>query len=355
MKKIFLSLLLFFLIQGIAFPYQDTSVYHFLVGKILIEEGAFEKGVKEYEIAYQFDSESLYLKEELLNFYNILAQVYLQQDEIGKAKQYFQKTLELEGNNLEALYSLGVISIEEKEWEKAVFYLEKIKETGVEFEDLYFYSGLAYYYQNDYKKARDEFFNLLKKEKADPTAWYFIGRTYELEGNLDEAIKSYKKSLKYDSENIDSLFSLAVCYDQKKQYELAYSTLEKIIKINPDYSPALNYLGYSWAERGINLEQALIYIQKAVELEPNNAAYIDSLGWVYYQQGKYQLALKYLWEAIKLLPDDPEICEHLGDVYLKLGNNVESLKWYEKALQLSENNSELKSKIKNVFESPGKD
>jgi len=105
-----------------------------------------------------------------------------------------------------------------------------------------------------------------------------------------------------------------VVFDKLGQFEETEKFMKKAISLDPDNAEALNYLGYSYADRGINLKEARSLIEKAVELKPNNGYYIDSLGWVYFKLGDKQNALKYLLEAIKYVKDDPVILEHLGDI-----------------------------------------
>jgi len=96
--------------------------------------------------------------------------------------------------------------------------------------------------------------------------------------------------------------------------------------------------------RGINLDEALEHIQKALEIDPENGAYIDSLGWVYFQQGEYIKAREELKKAIRLIKD-PVIYEHLGDTYDKLGETGRALDAYRKGLELDAENEKLREKI----------
>ena len=95
----------------------------------------------------------------------------------------------------------------------------------------------------------------------------------------------------------------------------------------------LNYFGYMLADRGVRLDEALGYIKKAVELEPANGAYLDSLGWAYFKLGKYDLAEENLNKAIQHTPNDPTVQDHLGDVYQKTGRLRLAAAHWERALQ----------------------
>jgi len=128
---------------------------------------------------------------------------------------------------------------------------------------------------------------------------------------------------------------MGVVLDKKGDKEKGIEQMRRILEVHPEHADALNYIGYTYAEQGIRLEEAMGLIQKALKIKPDSGYIIDSLGWVYYQKGLYDEALKYLLEAAKLVPNDPTIIEHLGDVYLKKKMYEKSLEKYEKALTLN--------------------
>ncbi len=117
-------------------------------------------------------------------------------------------------------------------------------------------------------------------------------------------------------------------------WERAEADLRRAVVIAPEQPAALNYLGYSWAERGINLEEAFELIEKAVALQPNSGAIIDSLGWARYQLGDYDEAVGHLEQAASIEPGDPTITDHLGDVYWRLGRNIEARYQWRRVLEL---------------------
>lgn len=118
------------------------------------------------------------------------------------------------------------------------------------------------------------------------------------------------------------------------QWPAAETDLKRAVEIAPEEPTALNYLGYSWAERGVNLEKAFELIEKAVAAEPRSGAYIDSLGWAHYQRGDYAEAVPHLEKAAALEPGDPTITDHLGDLYWRLGRTIEARYQWSRALQL---------------------
>jgi tetratricopeptide (TPR) repeat protein len=164
----------------------------------------------------------------------------------------------------------------------------------------------------------------------------------------DSAIGLLKDALKAKPDEVDLQFELGSAYERSGNKGEAEKVFEQILAKNPDNNQTLNYLGYMWAESGVNLERAQAMLQKAVTAEPRNGAYIDSLGWVYYQQGKLELAEKYLTDAARLMPRDATVHEHLGDVLAKRGQVSRALELYRAALKLepeAKDEAKLRSKI----------
>jgi tetratricopeptide (TPR) repeat protein len=113
-------------------------------------------------------------------------------------------------------------------------------------------------------------------------------------------------------------------YEQIGQWDKAEKDLKTALEFQPDHPFVLNYLGYAWADQGINLKQSLEMIKKAVSLQPTDGYITDSLGWVLYRMGDYKNAVPYLERAVELLPYDPVINDHLGDAYWRVGRKLEA-------------------------------
>ena len=127
-------------------------------------------------------------------------------------------------------------------------------------------------------------------------------------------------------------FEYGSACEQSGQSTRSEVALRKALQLNPSHHQSLNYLGYMWAERGKNLNEALSMIEKALELSPGNPAYLDSQGWALYRLGKPTDALPLIEEALRLVPDDPTLLEHYGDVFSRLGRRGEATEAYQKAL-----------------------
>lgn len=131
-------------------------------------------------------------------------------------------------------------------------------------------------------------------------------------------------------------FQLGEAYERSRRYDEAADQFRAVLALQPENSHALNYLGYMWADNGENLEQALDLIRRAVDLDPNNGAFVDSLGWALFRLGEFEQARRHLERANQLVPRDSTILEHLGDVYVALGDPQRAREAYEQALAIND-------------------
>ena len=138
---------------------------------------------------------------------------------------------------------------------------------------------------------------------------------------------------------VQLLFWLGAAYERTGRHAEAEESFRKLLEIDGDFAPALNYLGYMWADLGRNLEDALALVERAVAIEPDNGAYVDSLGWALFRLGRYDQARELLERAARLVPGDAVISEHLGDLYLAVGRPAEARLHYERALSLEGDNA----------------
>lgn len=163
-----------------------------------------------------------------------------------------------------------------------------------------------------------------------------------------DAIALVKDAMRTKPDDLDLQFALGSAYERGGDKKAAEGVFLGILQAHPDNAQTLNYLGYMWAENGVNLDRAADMINKAVAAEPRNGAFVDSLGWVYFQKGNLDLAEKYLSDATHLLPRDATVHEHLGDVFAKRGDFARALNLYRAALKLEpepKDEAKLKSKI----------
>jgi tetratricopeptide (TPR) repeat protein len=177
---------------------------------------------------------------------------------------------------------------------------------------------------------------LMNNTPADRELYVSVATVYSQAKQYAEAEQAANKALAQSSkpeEQEYARFLLGSIYERQKKYDLAEEQFKKVLAANPFNASAANYLGYMLADRGVRLEESLKYIQKAVQLEPNNGAYLDSLGWAYYKMNRCDLAAPHLEKAVRLISDDPTIREHLGYLYLRMGEETQAEQEWERALK----------------------
>ncbi len=174
----------------------------------------------------------------------------------------------------------------------------------------------------------------------------------------DEAMKVFETALVESANsdpgllNADFYFFYGAAAERAGQYVKAAELFRKCIELDPaDAGRAYNYLGYMWTEQNTNLEEAAQLIRRALELEPGNGAYIDSLGWLYYKQGKFPEALTELMRAAEAIEEpDAVVFEHIADACDKLGKKSEAALYWQKSLQLDPHNKAVAAKLDKVAE-----
>ncbi len=146
------------------------------------------------------------------------------------------------------------------------------------------------------------------------------------------------------------IFSHGILLDKKGDAQGALAKMEEVLRLEPDNPYALNYVGYTWADQGIRLDEALHYIARAVELRPDDGYIRDSLGWVYFQRKEFLRAVEELEQAIAMVKSDATIHEHLGDAYRETGEREKALAQYEQARELVGDEKKKAAVIKKIEE-----
>jgi len=182
-----------------------------------------------------------------------------------------------------------------------------------------------------------------------------LGRARFIREDFEGALPFYTDIINSMNEaeikdNIDPLRLRGIIYERIDQWPLAEADFKRVLEISPDDVNTLNYLGYTWVDRGENLTEAFEMIRKAVAKEPEDGAIVDSLGWAHYKLGQYKEAQKQLENAVELSPSSATIIDHLGDVYWKLGRKREAGFQWKRALEFDPTDEEktmITKKLKN--------
>lgn len=177
---------------------------------------------------------------------------------------------------------------------------------------------------------------------------YLLGVSYLSLDSLELAKIYLLRANEIENDDRGTLLNLATVYEKTKQYEDAERHLSRLHELHPDDPVICNFYGYLLAEMQKDLELAAKLVLKALETEPENGYYLDSLGWVYYQMGDYARAIVELENAALRVSDDPVVLEHLGDAYRALRRFGEARAAYEKSSELQDENAEILEKIQST-------
>ncbi len=178
--------------------------------------------------------------------------------------------------------------------------------------------------------------------KNDRETYIALAQVYEKGKNYSEMAKSIDAAdkLSTDKDDKESIaFMRGAMYEKMKKFDAAETEFRKVLDLNPKNASALNYLGYMLADRNVRVNDALDYIKQALELDPDNGAYLDSLGWAYYRAGELPKAEEYLRRAVEQTAKDPTVHDHLGDVYFKQGNLKDAITQWQISLKEWDNSS----------------
>ncbi|MEM8920848.1 MAG: tetratricopeptide repeat protein, partial [Pseudomonadota bacterium] len=158
-----------------------------------------------------------------------------------------------------------------------------------------------------------------------------VERYEEAEALFDEVVKADAAE---GREDWRVMFARGAARERLERWPEAEADLLRALELSPNRPEVLNYLGYSWVDRGENIEEAFQLIKRAVDQRPDAGYIVDSLGWAYYRLGRYAEAVRYLEEAAELDPADPTINDHLGDAYWRVGRRDEARFQWARVLTL---------------------
>jgi tetratricopeptide (TPR) repeat protein len=177
-------------------------------------------------------------------------------------------------------------------------------------------------------EAKASLEKLIAANPTDLEAIMALGNVLRGRKQFAECADVYSKGIdiirKPEKSNWVIHYFRGICFERAKQWPKAEADLKMSLDLFPDQPHVLNYLGYSWIDQGINVDEGMRMIKRAVEQRADDGYIVDSLGWAYYRLGNMEEAVKHLERAIELKPDDPTINDHLGDAYWRVGRLLEA-------------------------------
>ena len=242
---------------------------------------------------------------------------------------------------------LGRIALEEKDHERAVRYFRRITRLEPKNRFGWLFLGFAYADMDNQRAAAEAYAAGTRVLPEDGGLWSWLGVALQQQNKNKEAIAAFLNALRYDPSNINALSSLPVIYESEGNFKGSDSVYTVALKRLPDNALLLNNFAYSLSERNLRLKEAEQMARKALEKEPDNSSYLDTMGWIYFKLGDYARAEKYILRAIEKGEASAVVLEHMGDIYVKLNKPQKAREYYMKALELDPENKQVRDKLAN--------
>lgn len=236
---------------------------------------------------------------------------------------------------------LGLLYEEVKEHDNAIKAYERNIELNPNYVEGHLHLGFLLYRLKRYPEAQTHLDRVVKLSPKQAEGHILLGLTFTQMEKFQDASQAFESGLVHHPQNADLHFNLGTAYDKLNRFEDLVRAMESALRIDPKHADALNYLGYTYAERGIKIDEAVSLTKRAVALKPNNGYYVDSLAWAFFKQGRLDEALAEMKKAVSLVGDDPVIFEHLGEIYFRQNHLPEAKEAWIKSLELDPSNAKL--------------
>ena len=270
-----------------------------------------------------------------------IAQIYYELGKPDEAIARFEKILAVNPSADRIRYYLGLLYEKKPDPDRAIAQWQAIPSGSALYKDAQLHTAFLLRQKKEMKEAIDRLNRAIVLQPAISEFYEFLSLLWEESDNIDKAASTLKRGISELPKSERLYFNLGVLYDKYlKKKEESLAMMREVLKINPDNASALNYIGYTYAEQGVRLDEALSLVEKAVALKPADGFILDSLGWVWFQKGDLIKAQQYLEKALKLSPEEPAVNEHLGDLYLKKNNRTKALYYYRRADEFGKKSAE---------------
>lgn len=272
-----------------------------------------------------------------------LGEISIEEGNDSVAILYFQNALELAPWNSQLWNRVGILLFESQRYEETII---EMKKAILKFPDDFVNNlilGLSLSQQKDIEAASRALEHAVRMNPNDLTALHAYGFTLNQQSRTDAAIVYLDKALYLDPDNIQVIGTLGLIYDSMDDFTMSDSLYERALLIDSTDVLIANNFAYSLSERGIQLDRALELSEYAVEHDPTNSSYLDTIGWIHFKLGNFNNAIKFIRMALDEDETNATLFDHLADIYEKMDNKEKAIEYWQKAL-------ELDPTIKNVNE-----
>ncbi|MDQ7063504.1 MAG: tetratricopeptide repeat protein [candidate division KSB1 bacterium] len=339
---------------------------------LLVDLGQIDDAIAMFEQRVAADSSDLVQISQLGN-------LYLQKGDTLKARKLFEWLVKRHPDDWRVYYNLGKLSYDGQKWQETAKFLQKAADKNPNVPQIWIMLGQAFWRMDSLEQANAMLDRVWQLNTSNPQVWLMLGQTYFQMQQLDraeraavrahrlapemfitnyllglilnqqhrteDAIPYFEMALRIDSTDVNAMGILAAIYNDLGQYARSDSLYERALRLAPDDPILQNNFSYGLAVRGIRLQEALDLVNRALQKQPDNPAFLDTKGWVLYQMGRYREALEYIQKSLDIRDTSAEVWEHLGDVYEKLGQVQEAVEAWQKAYDLDNKREAVLKKL----------
>jgi Tfp pilus assembly protein PilF len=197
-----------------------------------------------------------------------------------------------------------------------------------------------------YQQSEDILRRALVALPDHPPLLDLLGSVLERQERYQDALDVLYRSITVDSTSVAPYITIGFIYDETDRFDLAESTYQDALIIDPENPTVLNNYAYLLAVRGIRLDEALTMSNRVMEIDPANSSYLDTIGWIYHKQGNHAQALEYLLKALEITDEEnAELFDHIGDVYFDLHEYEKAQDYWQRALDIEPDNQIIEDKL----------
>lgn len=278
-----------------------------------------------------------------------LGSLYLKLKAYDQAEEVYHKALLYDPNNLYLLEAMASAQLAKKDYLSALATYEGILRMKPGDRIVHHRIASLALQTADYEKSLKHY-RMIEKESGDQ---YDVQRgigfaLYQLK-KIQESVPYFEKAVMLYDKDVLSMTLLAGIFQDRGDFTRSDHYFDKVLAVEPDNDLILNNFSYSLADRGVQLEKAQKMIRRALDKSPDNPHYLDTQGWIFFQQRQYDPALKYIKCSYDLDSTNWEVSEHMGDVHEKTGQTEKALRYFQRALELGGTADRIKSKIEKLL------
>ena len=277
--------------------YGETAVRNFQLGLLHYRSGNTDKGL------YLIENSINEIPQKIDNYFSLF-EIYIDSESYNKAESLSDKLIADFPEDWRGYYSRSIVYMNQNNYRGIITLLGPVSET---FRDIY-------------------------------SIQYILGISHNRLKQYDDARNYYERALVIQPSSISLLHSMAILYDSLNEWDKSDKIYMNLIKSDSLDAQAFNNYAYSLVERNIDLKRALSMAKKAISIEPNNASYLDTIGWIYYKLEDLEKAQKFLEASLEIIDDNAVVLEHLGDLMMKGNKSKDAKNYYLRALELDKNN-----------------